>query len=67
MDMSFAIQALCLEYLDFSAQTLEPDVYDVPDHLDEMVAKIKLQTMGIKIDKLSKAQQTYVRSWKEGT
>jgi adenosylhomocysteinase len=67
MDMSFAIQALCLEYLDFSAQTLEPDVYDVPDHLDEMVAKLKLETMGVKIDKLSKGQQTYVRSWREGT
>jgi len=67
MDMSFAIQALCLEYLDFSAQTLEPDVYDVPDHLDDMVAKIKLETMGIKIDKLSKEQQSYVRSWREGT
>ncbi len=67
MDMSFAIQALCLEYLDFSAQTLEPAVYDVPDHLDELVARLKLQTMGIKIDKLSKEQQQYVRSWKEGT
>jgi len=67
MDMSFAIQALCLEYLDFSAQTLEPEVYDVPDHLDEMVAKLKLETMGVKIDKLSKDQQTYVRSWREGT
>ncbi len=67
MDMSFAIQALCLEYLDFSAQTLEPDVYDVPDHLDEQVARLKLQTMGVKIDKLSKEQQAYVRSWREGT
>ncbi len=67
MDMSFAIQALCLEYLDFSAQSLEPEVYDVPDHLDDMVAKLKLETMGIKIDKLSKEQQIYVRSWKEGT
>jgi len=67
MDMSFAIQALCLEYLDFSAQTLEPDVYEVPDHLDELVAKLKLETMGVKIDKLSKVQQTYVRSWREGT
>lgn len=67
MDMSFAIQALCLEYLDFSAQSLEPEVYDVPDHLDDLVAKLKLETMGIKIDKLSKEQQTYVRSWKEGT
>jgi len=67
MDMSFAIQALCLEYLDFRAQTLEPDVYEVPDHLDELVAKLKLETMGVKIDKLSKVQQTYVRSWREGT
>ena len=67
MDMSFAIQALCLEYLDFSAQTLEPDVYDVPDHLDDMVARIKLETMGIRIDRLSKGQQNYVRSWREGT
>ncbi|HIJ17964.1 MAG TPA: adenosylhomocysteinase [Thermoplasmata archaeon] len=67
MDMSFAIQALCLEYLDFSAQTLEPEVYDVPDHLDDQVARLKLQTMGVKIDKLSKDQRTYVRSWREGT
>jgi len=67
MDMSFAIQALCLEYLDFSAQTLEPAVYDVPDHLDDMVARVKLETMGLKIDKLSKGQQDYVRSWREGT
>lgn len=67
MDMSFAIQALCLEYLDFSAQSLEPEVYDVPDHLDDLVARLKLETMGIKIDKLSKEQQVYVRSWKEGT
>jgi adenosylhomocysteinase len=67
MDMSFAIQALCLEYLDFSVQSLEPDVYDVPDHLDEMVARMKLETMGVKIDKLSKDQQSYVRNWREGT
>ncbi len=67
MDMSFAIQALALEYLDFSAQSLEPDVYDVPDRLDEGVARLKLQTMGVKIDKLSKEQQKYIRSWKEGT
>jgi len=67
MDMSFAIQALCLEYLDFSAQTLEPAVYDVPDHLDDLVARIKIETMGVKIDKLSKGQQDYVRSWREGT
>ena len=67
MDMSFAIQALCLEYLDLSAQTLEPEVYDVPDHLDDLVARIKLETLGIEIDKLTKEQQAYVRSWREGT
>ncbi len=67
MDMSFSIQALCLEYLTFSAQTLEPEVYDVPDHLDDLVASLKLQTLGVKIDKLTKEQQAYVRSWKEGT
>ncbi|OGS42139.1 MAG: adenosylhomocysteinase [Euryarchaeota archaeon RBG_16_62_10] len=67
MDMSFAIQALCLEYLDFSGQTLEPDVYDVPDHIDESVAKLKLEAMGVRIDKLSKEQQSYVRNWREGT
>lgn len=67
MDMSFAIQALCLEYLDLSAQTLEPDVYDVPDHIDDMVARLKLETMGVRIDRLSKEQQAYVRSWREGT
>jgi adenosylhomocysteinase len=67
MDMSFSIQALCLEYLDMSAQTLDPDVYDVPDHLDKLVADIKLQTLGVKIDRLTKEQQAYIRSWKEGT
>jgi adenosylhomocysteinase len=67
MDMSFSIQALCLEYIDMSAQTLEPDVYDVPDHLDKLVADIKLQTLGVKIDRLTKEQQAYIRSWREGT
>ena len=67
MDMSFAIQALCLEYMAFSIQAMEPDVYDVPDHIDEKVARIKLETMGIKIDKLTKAQKKYIRDWKEGT
>jgi adenosylhomocysteinase len=67
MDMSFSIQALCLEYLDFSAQTLEPDVYDVPNHIDDMVARLELQAMGVRIDALTKEQQAYVRSWREGT
>jgi adenosylhomocysteinase len=67
MDMSFSIQALCLEYIDMSAQTLEPEVYDVPDHLDKLVADIKLQTLGVRIDKLTKEQHAYIRSWREGT
>jgi adenosylhomocysteinase len=67
MDMSFSIQALCLEYLDFSGQSLEPAVYDVPDHIDDLVARLKLETMGVRIDRLTKEQQAYVRSWKEGT
>jgi len=67
MDMSFSIQALCLEYLDFSGQSLEPDVYDVPDHIDDLVARLKIETMGVRIDRLTKEQQAYVRSWREGT
>jgi adenosylhomocysteinase len=67
MDMSFAIQAMCLEYMAFSAHSLEPDVYDVPDHIDEKVARIKLETMGVEIDRLSDSQKKYLRDWREGT
>ena len=67
MDMSFSIQALCLEYMAFSIKSLEPDVYDVPDHIDDQVARLKLATMGLKIDKLSKSQKKYLSDWKEGT
>lgn len=67
MDMSFAIQALCLEYLAFSSQSLAPDVYDVPDHIDDQVARLKLKTMGLKIDALSKGQKKYLTDWREGT
>ncbi|UCE80614.1 MAG: adenosylhomocysteinase [Methanobacteriota archaeon] len=67
MDMSFAIQASCLEYMALSPQSLEPDVYDVPDHIDERVARIKLETMGLKIDSLSASQKKYLSSWREGT
>lgn len=67
MDMSFAIQASCLEYMAFSTQSLEPNVYDVPDHIDEHVARIKLDTMGLKIDALSDSQKKYLSDWREGT
>jgi adenosylhomocysteinase len=42
-------------------------VYDVPDHIDDMVARLKLETLGIRVDRLTKEQQAYVRSWREGT
>jgi adenosylhomocysteinase len=67
MDMSFAIQAMCLEYMAFSVQSLEPNVYDVPDHIDTQVADLKLKSLGVKIDKLTKSQKKYLRDWKEGT
>jgi adenosylhomocysteinase len=67
MDMSFAIQAMCLEYMAFSIQALEPNVYDVPDHIDKQVADLKLRSMGVKIDQLTKSQKKYLRDWKEGT
>jgi adenosylhomocysteinase len=67
MDMSFAIQAMCLEYMAFSTQSLEPNVYDVPDHIDKFVADLKLSTLGVRIDKLTKSQKKYLRDWKEGT
>ena len=66
MDMSFADQALTAEWL--TKQTnLKPDVYDVPDEIDREVAKLKLATMGIRIDELTAIQQQYLSSWQEGT
>ncbi len=66
MDMSFANQALVAEWL-WKGEKLEPKVYDVPREIDETVAKLKLQGMGMKIDTLTKEQERYLRSWKEGT
>ncbi|MCS7098189.1 MAG: adenosylhomocysteinase [Candidatus Methanomethyliaceae archaeon] len=67
MDMSFANQALCVEYLKNNAGKLKSIVYDVPREIDEMVAKLKLKTMGIKIDELTEEQLNYIKSWWEGT
>jgi adenosylhomocysteinase len=67
MDMSFAIQALALEYLVKNHQTLQPQVYNVPTELDQLVAKLKLQTLGLKIDTLSPEQKKYLSAWQEGT
>jgi adenosylhomocysteinase len=67
MDMSFADQALCCDYMVKNAKTLEKKVYTVPVDLDKRVAKLKLESMGIKIDRLTSEQEEYLASWNEGT
>ncbi len=67
MDMSFADQALSVEYLVKSYKQLEKKVYEVPAELDQRVAKLKLESMGIKIDQLTPEQEKYLASWSEGT
>ena len=67
MDMSFANQALSIEYLTQRAHTLPPDVYPVPREIDEEVGKLKLKAMGITIDTLTAEQERYLASWEEGT
>jgi len=60
MDMSFAIQALCLEYLAKHGKGLTPGVHNVPKAIDESVARVKLASMGLKIDRLSTEQEDYI-------
>ncbi|MCX6820848.1 MAG: adenosylhomocysteinase [Candidatus Aenigmarchaeota archaeon] len=67
MDMSFADQALCAEYLAKHAKDLEPLVYDVPEDIDLRVARLKLASMDVRIDTLTDEQKKYLSSWKEGT
>jgi len=67
MDMSFANQALCLEYLAKNRGRLESRVYPVPEEIDKQVARLKLQAMGIEIDSLTPEQRKYLTSWEEGT
>jgi adenosylhomocysteinase len=67
MDMSFANQALCCEYLVKHHKSLERKVYSVPEDLDKKVARLKLESMGIKIDRLTPEQEEYLASWSEGT
>ena len=66
MDMSFANQSLVAEWL-WKGEKLEPKVYDVPREIDETVARLKLDGMGIEIDVLTEEQERYLTSWKEGT
>jgi adenosylhomocysteinase len=67
MDMSFANQALCLEYLARLGNKLSPGVYSVPQEIDQEVARLKLQSLGITIDKLTQEQRKYLSSWEQGT
>jgi adenosylhomocysteinase len=67
MDMSFANQALSAEYVVANADELEPRVYDVPEEIDREIARLKLESMGIEIDRLTEEQARYLASWDEGT
>ncbi len=67
MDMSFANQALSLEYLLRHADELENKVYTIPEAIDREIARLKLESMGIRIDSLTDEQRKYLASWEEGT
>jgi adenosylhomocysteinase len=67
MDMSFAIQALSLEHLVRNHATLQPKVYNVHEELDQIVARTKLEVMGVRIDELTAEQRKYLQGWQEGT
>ena len=67
MDMSFADQALSVEYMVKNHASLDKKVFKVPDELDKRVARLKLESMGIKIDRLTPEQEEYLAGWAEGT
>jgi adenosylhomocysteinase len=67
MDMSFANQALCAAHLLSHANDLENKVYGVPREIDERIARLKLESMGVRIDVLTDEQKTYLASWEQGT
>jgi adenosylhomocysteinase len=67
MDMSFANQALCLEYMFKNRGKLKAQVYPVPEQIDKEIARLKLKAMGVKIDRLTREQKKYLSSWEEGT
>ncbi len=67
MDMSFANQALCSEYMVKSADSLENTVYGVPKEIDREIARLKLSSMSIDIDNLTDEQEKYLSSWEMGT
>jgi adenosylhomocysteinase len=67
MDMSFANQALCAEYMVKNATQLKKEVYPVPREIDQEIARLKLSAMGVLIDHLTSDQEKYMTSWQEGT
>jgi adenosylhomocysteinase len=67
MDMSFANQALSAEYIVLNRKKLKNTVYKVPDEIDSLIAKLKLKSMGISIDSLTREQKAYLSSWELGT
>jgi len=67
MDMSFANQALCLEYMVKNRERLKPKIYPVPEEIDKQIARLKLNSMGINIDSLTPEQKEYLASWEQGT
>ena len=67
MDMSFANQALCVEYLSKNSDKLEIDVFPVPKEIDDQVGQMKLDSMGMSVDKLTQEQIKYLNSWNVGT
>ncbi|MCS7121130.1 MAG: adenosylhomocysteinase [Archaeoglobaceae archaeon] len=67
MDMSFSNQALAVEYIAKNYKELKPKVYRMPEDLDRLVARLKLETLGVKIDKLTEEQIKYLSDWRFGT
>jgi len=67
MDMSFANQALSIEYLSNKKEDLDRLVYAVPDSIDQEIARLKLASMGVEIDTLTPEQKKYLSSWEQGT
>jgi adenosylhomocysteinase len=67
MDMSFANQALSVEWIVKNRGALDVGVYPVPADIDAEVARLKLHAMGIEIDTLTSEQEEYLRSWEQGT
>ena len=67
MDLSFALQALCALYIAKNGKKLKGGVYEVPQDIDEEVANLKLSSLGLSIDTLSKEQKKYLCSWDIGT